>query len=218
HELDVEAVGEREEPFGEGREPGFVRLAQRDGEHEPARRRAACGEIGEVHRERLVPEAAGIGAGEEVAPLEEHVGGEDELASGRRCDPGAVVADALERPPRRAREVPPDELELVQLPRLAFATSSGRGAAATRSGTPFTKRWPSLAPKLLPSSTASLMTTLKGVSGCARSSKAPMYRMARSTGESRSKGRSMWRAIRSLSASSSSRTPRTIDSASAWSE
>ncbi len=67
---------------------------------------------------------------------------------------------------RRLMRVPAGQAIDVQAgsqPARAAATSAGRSSAAALSSTPFTKRWPSVPPKLLASSTASLMTTRYGI-------------------------------------------------------
>jgi hypothetical protein len=75
-----------------------------------------------------------------MAAFDQHVGGDGELEAGVGAQQRAVVADADQRLLRRPVEEAPDDLELVQALVLAFATSSGRIAAAILSSTPFTKR------------------------------------------------------------------------------
>jgi hypothetical protein len=89
-----------------------------------------------------VAEGARLRIGQEMAPFDEHVGGHGERQSGVGPQQRAVVADAEEAAPRarRAIEIAPDDLELVQAIFRARATSSGRCAAAILSSTPLTKR------------------------------------------------------------------------------
>src|SRR5260221_605404 len=173
-QLDAVALRERKETGGECFEPRRVRGGQAERQQRVARRGAHGGEVGKVDGERLVAERARCRIGEKVPAFDQHVGSDRQLEPGVRPQQRAVVADAEQRPVRRAVEIAPDELEFVQAMFRARATSSGRSATATFSSTPLTKRWPSVPPKLLPSSTASLSTTLNGVCGCATSSKAPM--------------------------------------------
>ena len=71
---------------------------QRERERRPARLRAHRGHVREIHRERLVAEAFGIGAAKEMPAFDEHVGRYRELLSGPRLHERGVVADAELRP------------------------------------------------------------------------------------------------------------------------
>ena len=62
----------------------------------------------------LWPSARGIGAGQEMPPFDEHVGGDRELEAGVGAQQRAIVADAEQRALRRPVEVAADELEFVQ--------------------------------------------------------------------------------------------------------
>ena len=148
----------------------FVRRRQRERERRPARRRAHRGEVGKVDRERLVAERLGVGAGQEMPAFDQHVGGDRQLQAGVGPQQRAIVADPHQRVPGGPIEEAADDFEFVQTLVRVRATSSGRSATAIFSSTPLTKRWPSVAPKLLPSSIASFSTTLNGVFGCASSS------------------------------------------------
>ena len=74
-------VGERVEAARERREPGDVAFGQRAGEERPSRRRAHRRHVGKIHRERLVAELFRVRVGEEMAPADEHVDGNRELAA-----------------------------------------------------------------------------------------------------------------------------------------
>src|SRR5258706_1103589 len=174
-ELDAVTVREGEQAVGEALQPGLVRRGQRERERDPARRGAGRGEVGEIHGERLVAERARLGARREVPAFDEHVGGDRELRAFAHADAGAVVAYSLYGASCRPGEEAADDLKFADLKFtqarfLDLANSSGRSAAAIFSSTPLTKRWPSVPPKLLPSSTASFSTTLNGVPGWAESS------------------------------------------------
>ena len=96
-------VGEREEAARECREPALVGVGQRAGEQRPARRRAHRRHVGQIHRERLVAERLGIGAGEEMPALDQHVDRDRDLASGRRAQQTPRRRRRRRRRPRRPR-------------------------------------------------------------------------------------------------------------------
>ena len=73
--------------------------------------------------------------------------------------PAQKAASPEHRAAGRSREVTPDEFELAAHAAPPAAPASGRVARARRSSTPLTNRKPSLPPKDLAISTASLMTT-----------------------------------------------------------
>src|SRR5882672_1078058 len=102
--------------------------------------------------------------------LDQRVGRHRELEPGIGPEQRAIIADPHQCMLGRPVEKATDDLEFVQTLVRVRATSSGRSATAIFSRTPLTKRWPSVAPKLLPSSIASFSTTLNGVFGCASSS------------------------------------------------
>ncbi len=85
-------------------------------------------------------ERARLGAGGEVAALDQHVAGHRELEAGVGAHQRAIVSDPEQRVLRRPVEVTADELEFVQIALRALATSSGRSAVAIFSSTPLTKR------------------------------------------------------------------------------
>jgi hypothetical protein len=90
-----------------------------------------------------VAERARLGAGGEMPPFDQHVGGDRQLETRIRAQQGAIVADPDQRALvlRRPLEVAADEVELVQVIRdRDLATSSGRSALAIFSSTPLTKR------------------------------------------------------------------------------
>lgn len=126
--------GERVHPGGEGLDPRLVHRRQREREQEPARVGAHRGQVGQVDRERLVPEAPRLRARREVRALGERVGGERKDEARRRTHERAVVAHPERGGARRAGEVPRDQLELGQhagRPRCAAAPPD---AAAARAG------------------------------------------------------------------------------------
>ena len=135
----------------------------------------------------------------------------------------AVVAHAQHGAARRAgrstsrsvrirRAQPSDRLVgPARFPRRATRTASF-------SSTPLTNLWPSVPPKLLPSSIASLSTTLKGVSG---RSAAPRRRSAGSRappGDSSPRLRSRCGAMLCSRASVRPTTPRDSSAANCWSQ
>src|SRR5439155_497732 len=166
------AVCEREQALRERPEPGFIRRRQGNGERRPARDGARRRQVRKTHRERLVAERACVRARKEMPPFDQHVGRDRDLETGPGGEQRAIIADAEHRMLRRALEVPPDDLEFVQAIFLERATSSGRSAAALFSSTPLMKRWPSVRPKLFPSSTAT------------RTASAPLARRAIACGSS----------------------------------
>src|SRR6185503_9992457 len=238
---DAEALCEREKAAREAFQPGFVRRGERQRERGPAWRGAHSRHIREIDRQRLVAELARIRAGAEMRAFEQQVGGNREFHSRTRPQQRRVVADA-ERDAARAPVNGP------HLARCAFvvladqfkfrrqasrrgrslsssyiacrtrAISSARSSTASFSSTPLTNLWPSVPPKLLPSSIASLSTTLNGVSGRSASSQAPIISTTRSTGESEASERSRCGVMRASSPSRPATTPRISASAKAWSQ
>ena len=95
-------------------EPGSVFSGwQGDAKQRVARERAHGSEVGEVHGERLVANAAGVGIGEEMHALDQHVGGHRGLPAGGGVDQRGVVAHAERRVVRRPRKIAADETELI---------------------------------------------------------------------------------------------------------
>ena len=159
-------IGQREQPARERREPGVVVVGQRPGEQRPTRARAHRRDVGQVHREDLVAEALGIGAGEEMAALDHHVDREHQLVPGRGRDHRRVVADADTHGgiARRPREMARDQRELAAgtcaapllqphaavqprpRSRVRAAISGARTVGGVRSSTPLTNLWPSVPP------------------------------------------------------------------------
>ena len=115
-------------------------------------------------------ESARIGAGQKMPAFDQEIGGERQLVATLHAHARAIIADPLHGAFCGPGKETADDLEFAQARFLDFANSSGRRALATFSSTPLTKRWPSVPPKLLPSSTASFRTTLNGVPGWADSS------------------------------------------------
>src|SRR5260221_13412844 len=115
--------------------------------------------------------------------LQQQVGGHGELHAGARPQQRGVVADAERNTPRAvvagahvARglfEIPANQLKFGGQTQTACrrrAISPARSSSASFSSTPLTNLWPSVPPKLRPSSIASFKITLNGVSGRAVSS------------------------------------------------
>jgi hypothetical protein len=161
---DIDAVfgGAGEEAFGEGGDPGFIDRRQAPASVTQRGCGAHCGEVGEIDGERLPAEVPRVGVGQEMGAGDQHVGGHGQLLAGRRLQQGAVVAGAEDGRGGGPGEVLVDQREFAGiglLALLAAATSSGRSTAATLSSTPLTYLWPSVPPKALVSSMASLMMT-----------------------------------------------------------
>ena len=83
---------QREQPRGERVEPAWIGGGQGAGKECKARGGAHRGEVGEIDREDLVAEAAGIGAGEEVPALDHHVDGEHQVEALAGPHDGGIVA------------------------------------------------------------------------------------------------------------------------------
>ena len=154
---------EFEHPARKGLEPGTIGARQRQRQQETARPRTGRSQIRQVHRQCLVSERGRIDIRKEMDALGQQVG-RDRQGPFTDIDQRAVVTDALALM-HRAREVARNQLEFVQRTGLPAPASSARIRAASLSSTPFTYRKPSLPPKSLASSMASLITTLCGISG-----------------------------------------------------
>ena len=163
-QLAVEAVRQREHAPAESLQPGFVGLRQRQRQREGERPRAHRRQVGQVDRQRLVPERLGVDVVEDMPAADQHVGGDRQaLAACRRAEQRAIVADPEQGLPGRAPiEEAADQLELAERPgalarrlrelaarrpgELASRlrtharppVSTGRSRLATRSSTPFT--------------------------------------------------------------------------------
>ena len=173
-------VGQGEEAAREGGEPRRRRLGQRAGQQRPARQRAHRRHVGQVHRQRLVPERLGIDVGEEMPALDQHVDRDRELAARRRREQRRIVAHAEHRAAarrrRKKRSISSNSVSAAiaadrclrgsqvargraQVATRVRADLGARIAAASLSSTPLTYLWPSVPPYALASSTASLITT-----------------------------------------------------------
>ncbi len=113
-QLAVVPLGQRQQAAGEGREERLVGRGQGQRQREGERPGAACGQVAQVHRQRLVPQALGRDGRDEVPALDQHVARDRERHA--RCDreQGAVVADAERGTAHRLREVAGDEFELAE--------------------------------------------------------------------------------------------------------
>ncbi len=169
------SIAEREQAACERIEPGLIagtRRRQGDGQRERERLGAHRGEIAEIHRQAFVPQCLGIDIGKEMPPFDQHVGRDGQRAADLKQ--GAIVADAQQRAAHRrigtAREATSDEFEFTHRAGDAVRlqprglNSVARKRAATLSSTPLTYLNPSVPPKDLVNSTASLMTTRYGTS------------------------------------------------------
>ncbi len=150
-QVHVEAPGQGVEALGELGEPGLVGRRQRDRQRRPARRGARRRHVGKIHRQRLVPEQARVGAALEVAALQQHVGRHRQRGAGLGHEQRGVVAHAEQRVARGPREVALDDLELGRHRRpqagcFLRPTSSGRSPPASFSSTPLTNLWPPVPP------------------------------------------------------------------------
>ena len=110
-ELHREGVGQGEEAPGEGGKPNRVGLRQGPGEQRPARQGPHRRHVGQVHRQRLVPERLGIDVGKKMPSADQHVDRCGELAAWRGCEQGRIVAHSEHRMRGRTAEESVDELE-----------------------------------------------------------------------------------------------------------
>ena len=98
-QLDAEAGGEREEPGGERLQPASSAAGKR--ERERAQRGAApiAARSERLTASALWPSLRGVGAGQEMPPFDQHVGGDRELHARRRA---AAARSRRRRPAARA--------------------------------------------------------------------------------------------------------------------
>ena len=90
------------EPAGEGGNPSLIgSCGQRERKQKADRLGALGGEIGQVHAQRLAADACRRIVGKEMHAGDDAVGGEDEIASGRRRHDRGVV-DKTEGARRRS--------------------------------------------------------------------------------------------------------------------
>jgi hypothetical protein len=105
------SVGAGEEAAGEGGDPRFIGVRQGGGQRRPARPRAHRRHVGDIHREGLPAEVRGVGVGQEMRALHQHVGGDHQFLTGR----GAISAPSSPTPSSvwesAAREMARDEFE-----------------------------------------------------------------------------------------------------------
>ena len=103
-------------PAGEVGEPPVVAAGEPDGKKERAGNRPRGGEVGQIHRQRLVPHVLGVGVGEKVRPQGRHVAGHRDAAAAD-VDQRAVVPRTLARPRAegRMREELFDDLKFTAL-------------------------------------------------------------------------------------------------------
>ena len=90
----------------------FIHVSLRVALCRPARRRAHCRHVGEIHRERFVAEQLGISAGQKMSALEQHIGRDGELHAGAHAHKRGVVTDAERGARRPMREETADDFKL----------------------------------------------------------------------------------------------------------
>ena len=140
-EHDVMRVRELEQPLREPRQEGFVDARQRQRQEEGLGRRAAGGEVAEVHRQRLVTEPSRRHRRQEVPTFDQHVRRHQPLMARRRRQYRAVVADAQRHGPAlgpagapRAAEESVDQVELAQRTCVAALARAGGTGTGTGNG------------------------------------------------------------------------------------
>ena len=136
HQLAAMVVGQREQAFRKGREPGFIRLGQGQGQREGQRARAAGRQVAQVYRQAFVPESPGIGAGQEMPALHQHVRGHGQLRAGCGREQRAVIAHPQRLALRGALEEASDQIEFTHGVPIGQALSAARVGCRRRGKTP----------------------------------------------------------------------------------
>ena len=113
YELAAVRIGQRQQPLGEGLQPGRIGFGQGQRQGEGQRAGAAGGQVAEVDGQGLVAQGARVYIGKEMAPGHQHVGGDRQLHARCGLQQGAVISHAQHRARRGAREKALDQVELA---------------------------------------------------------------------------------------------------------
>ena len=93
-ERTLKPLGQSEQALGESRQPRLVHARQANRQRKANRICAHCGQIGQIHRQSLVPKRTGCDIGEKMPPFDQHIAGDHALIPLAHAKQRGVVANA----------------------------------------------------------------------------------------------------------------------------